>query len=33
VAYVVNLHRDKESPNPSSIIKIDDAGSVIVIRE
>jgi len=32
VDYVVNLHRDHKSANPSSIIKIKNDGSVKIIR-
>ena len=33
VDYVVNLHRDKITDSPSSIIKINDQGDLEVIRE
>ena len=33
VDYVVNLHRDKESKSPSSIIKLSNNGIVKVIRD
>lgn len=33
VDYVVNLHRDKITDSPSSIIKINDKGDLEVIRE
>ena len=33
VDYVVNLHRDKTSSNPSSIIRLGNDGTVKVIRE
>lgn len=32
VDYVVNLHRDKTSPNPSSILKLSNDGLVKIIR-
>ena len=33
VDYVVNLHQDRKSPKPSSIIKLSNSGLVKVIRE
>ena len=33
VDYVVNLHREKTNPSPSSIIKLGNDGTVKVIRE
>lgn len=33
VDYVVNLHRDKKSVKPSSIIKLSNSGLVKIIRE
>lgn len=33
VDYIVNLHRDKKSSNPSSIIKLGNDGTVKIIRE
>ncbi len=33
VDYVVNLHRDKKSANPSSIFKIENDGIIKIIRD
>jgi len=33
VDYVVNLHREKTAPKPSSIIKLSSAGLVTIIRK
>lgn len=33
VDYIVNLHRDKKSSNPSSIIKLGNDGTIEIIRE
>lgn len=33
VDYIVNLHRDKKTSNPSSIIKLGNDGTVNIIRE
>ncbi|TRZ42962.1 L-threonylcarbamoyladenylate synthase [Robertkochia solimangrovi] len=33
VDYIVNLHRDKKNPSPSSIIKLSNNGEVRIIRK
>lgn len=33
VGYVVNLHQEKESKKPSTILKIEEDGSVTIIRK